>query len=239
MKKSDPSLAADSRRVALRRPAAQSVRARRLRSLGPTQEERSAEARARIVEAAFVCLAELGYQGTTLVEIANRASCSRELPRYHFGTKDQLMEVLIDESRVFWMQTFRKQLDNNLTGLEALYNIADSFYEAFKQDSPRLRGLAVLLFIAADPGNDTLRKPVVAIQRASRAAFADIIAQHLKLHPELAPYDVDGVATMIFCFFRGFVYQWMTDPQSIVLEAMFREFKLRCPQLLGARPSEA
>jgi AcrR family transcriptional regulator len=239
LRKSDLSPTADNWGVALRQPAEQSVRGRRSRSLGPTQEERTAEARARIIEAAFACLAEVGYQRTTLAEIANKASCSRELPRYHFGTKDRLMEVLIDESRVFWIATFRKQLKNNTTGLEALYNIVDTFSEALKQNSPRLRGLAVLLFIAADPGNRALRKLVVAIQRATRAAFGDIIAQHLEAHPELAPYDVDGVAAMVYCFFRGFVYQWMTDPQPIVLEAMFREFKLRCPQLLGVRPSKA
>jgi AcrR family transcriptional regulator len=195
--------------------------------------ERAEDARARIIEAAFACLAEIGYQRTTLAEIAKRASCSRELPRYHFGTKDQLMEVLLADSRLFWGELFRQQLDENTTGLEALYSITDMFVETFRRDSPRLRGLAVLLFGAADPGNHALLQQVVITQRSTRAVFRNIIAQHVQGRPELASLDVDGVAALIYGFFRGFVYQWMTDPQSIVVDAMFREFKLLCPQMLG------
>jgi hypothetical protein len=149
------------------------------------------------------------------------------------------MEVLIDESRVFWIRTFKSELTGSASGLEALRNIVDAFSNSLKHNSPRLRGLAVLLFIAADPGNEALRKLVVGIQRATRAAFADIIARHRKAHPELEPYDVEGVAAMIYCFFRGVVYQWMTDPQSAIIKAMFREFKIRCPQLLGSPQSDA
>lgn len=222
-----------SRDIARKHMAVTPLRNRRTRSSRPTQVERSEDARARIIEAAFVCLAEQGYQQTTLAEIAKRAGCSRELPRYHFGTKDRLMEVLLDETRAAWTGVFKKQLETNATGPDALRNIADVFAERFTQDSARFRGFAVLLFGAADPGLHALHKKIVITQRVTREAFKEIIVQHLKLHPEQEVRDSDGMAALIYAIFRGFTYQWLIDPSSISIEAMFREFKRLCPQLLG------
>jgi AcrR family transcriptional regulator len=195
--------------------------------------ERTEDARARIIEAAFACLAEKGYQQTTLTEIAKRAGCSRELPRYHFGTKEQLMEVLIDEMRTFAVEMFRKQLDSNATALEALYKIADMLARLFKPDAVRLRGFAVLLFGAADPGNQGLHKKIVVTQRLTRGVFKKIIIRHIQANPEVKSRDVDTLAALIYAIFRGFTYQWLIDPESISVEALFREFKRLCPELLN------
>jgi AcrR family transcriptional regulator len=213
--------------------AATPARTRRAHSSRPTQVERSEDARARIIEAAFACLAEQGYQQTTLAEIAKRAGCSRELPRYHFGTKDRLMEVLLDETRAAWTGLFRRQLESHATGPDALCNIADVFADRFTQDSARFRGFAVLLFGAADPSLHVLHKKIVATQRATREAFKEIIVEHLAHHPVQDVHDVDGMAALIYAIFRGFTYQWLIDPKSISIEAMFSEFKRLCPRLLG------
>jgi AcrR family transcriptional regulator len=219
--------------MARKHMAATPLRSRRTRSSRPTQVERSEDARARIIEAAFACLAEQGYQQTTLAEIAKRAGCSRELPRYHFGTKDRLMEVLLDETGVAWTGLFKRQLETNVTGPDALRNIADVFADRFTQDSARFRGFAVLLFGAADPSLHALHKKIVVTQRVTRAAFKEIVVEHLKHQPGQPMHDVDGMAALIYAIFRGFTYQWLIDPESISIEAMFREFKRLCPQLLG------
>jgi AcrR family transcriptional regulator len=64
------------------------------------QEERSAETRRRLMEAAVACLYERGYAGTTTIEIAARAGVSRGAQLHHFPTKDELvvsaLEYLFD-----------------------------------------------------------------------------------------------------------------------------------------------
>jgi len=55
------------------------------------QEERSAETRRRLLEAAVACLHERGYTGTTTTEIAGRAGVSRGAQVHHFRHKEELV----------------------------------------------------------------------------------------------------------------------------------------------------
>lgn len=55
------------------------------------QEERSAETRRRLLEAAIACLNERGYTGTTTTEIAGRAGVSRGAQVHHFRHKEELV----------------------------------------------------------------------------------------------------------------------------------------------------
>ena len=55
------------------------------------QEERSAETRKRLLEAAVAGLNERGYTGTTTTEIAGRAGVSRGAQVHHFRHKEELV----------------------------------------------------------------------------------------------------------------------------------------------------
>jgi AcrR family transcriptional regulator len=62
-----------------------------------TQEERNAIARTRICTAALQLFALQGYEATTLSDIGLRAGYSRSLAQYHFPTKTELAERLLDD----------------------------------------------------------------------------------------------------------------------------------------------
>lgn len=70
--------------------AAAAVKVRR------TNEERSAETRARLLEATIECLVELGYAGTTTTAIAERAGVSRGAQLHHFPTKEELVLAALE-----------------------------------------------------------------------------------------------------------------------------------------------
>jgi AcrR family transcriptional regulator len=55
------------------------------------QEERSAETRRKLLDAAVACLYERGYAGTTTTEIAARAGVSRGAQLHHFPRKDEMV----------------------------------------------------------------------------------------------------------------------------------------------------
>lgn len=72
-----------------------------------TQEQRSREMRARLLEATVECLVEEGYKGTTLSRVTRRAGTSVGAQQHHFPTKaglvtsavEYLAEARMDEIR--------------------------------------------------------------------------------------------------------------------------------------------
>jgi len=61
-----------------------------------TQDEKSAETRRRLLDAAIVCLIDRGYANTTTSEIAERAGLSRGAQLYHFPKKEELLTSAIE-----------------------------------------------------------------------------------------------------------------------------------------------
>ena len=60
--------------------------------------ERSAETRARIIDAVVECIADLGYQRTTANEIAARAGVTWGAVQHHFGGKDGILVAVLEDS---------------------------------------------------------------------------------------------------------------------------------------------
>jgi AcrR family transcriptional regulator len=56
-----------------------------------TQEQRSAETRARILDATIECLVRYGYNGTTTPRVAEMAGVTRGAQVHHFGSKNDLV----------------------------------------------------------------------------------------------------------------------------------------------------
>ncbi|MBW2696934.1 MAG: TetR family transcriptional regulator [Deltaproteobacteria bacterium] len=74
------------------------VAARERRRERRTQQQRSAETRARVVHAATECVAELGPRGATLSAIAARAGVSWGAMQHQFGDKDSILDAVLEES---------------------------------------------------------------------------------------------------------------------------------------------
>ncbi len=56
-----------------------------------TQEQRSAETRARLLDATIECLVRYGYTGTTTPRVAEMAGVTRGAQVHHFGSKNDLV----------------------------------------------------------------------------------------------------------------------------------------------------
>jgi AcrR family transcriptional regulator len=63
-----------------------------------SQAERTADTRARIVEAVHACISELGYARTTAAEIAARAGVTWGAAQHHFGGKDGILIAVLEDS---------------------------------------------------------------------------------------------------------------------------------------------
>ena len=60
-----------------------------------TQEERSAETRARLLDATITSLVEVGYANTTTTAVCERAGVSRGAQVHHFPTKQDLVVAAV------------------------------------------------------------------------------------------------------------------------------------------------
>jgi AcrR family transcriptional regulator len=74
------------------------------------QEERSATTRRALLDATVVCLAELGYAGTTSAAVAERAGLSRGAQLHHFGTRDQLVVAAVEHLAQKRLRQVRDQM---------------------------------------------------------------------------------------------------------------------------------
>lgn len=63
-----------------------------------TQEERSAATRAKVIQAATECVAELGFRAATMGAIAERAGVSWGAIQHQFGEKDALLDAVLEEA---------------------------------------------------------------------------------------------------------------------------------------------
>ncbi len=63
-----------------------------------THAERTAETRARVMEAVVESIAEVGYQKTTAAEIARRAGVTWGAVQHHFGDKDGILMAVLEQS---------------------------------------------------------------------------------------------------------------------------------------------
>ena len=75
-----------------RRIRAAPARARR------SHAERTAETRQRVIAAVVESIGEVGYQKTTAAEIARRAGVTWGAVQHHFGDKDGILKVVLEES---------------------------------------------------------------------------------------------------------------------------------------------
>jgi AcrR family transcriptional regulator len=75
------------------------------------QQDRSRATRARLLEAAVACLAEVGWSGSTVGEVAERAGVSRGAAQHHFPTREALFVAAVEHVSRERSQAIRQRLD--------------------------------------------------------------------------------------------------------------------------------
>jgi len=103
------------------------------------QDEKSAETRRRLLDAAILCVIERGYANTTGSEIAERAGLSRGAQLYHFPTKEELLakavehlfELMFSEMRQK-VQHLSGEADRRSVAIDFIWEMANSpLYQAW------------------------------------------------------------------------------------------------------------
>jgi AcrR family transcriptional regulator len=97
-----------------------------------TQDEKTAETRRRLLDAAIVCLIERGYANTTTSEIAERAGLSRGAQLYHFPKKEELLTSAVEHLFSLMFGEMKEKVgrltsenDRRAVAIDSLWEIAN------------------------------------------------------------------------------------------------------------------
>jgi len=113
-----------------------------------TQRERVAESTSRLATAAVELFGEQGFERTTAAQIGERAGYSRAMVRRRYGSKEALLEYLVEHELA---ARITPAPDDDHNGLERILSQVDRIVDFLEDDEPTARAFFVLTFETAGP----------------------------------------------------------------------------------------
>jgi AcrR family transcriptional regulator len=174
-------------------------------------QQRAAETRARILDAALEGFARYGYDATGVGEICRRAEISKGAFYHHFPSKQAVFLELMEK----WLAEIDTQLAliqaETETAPEALMQMASTVGAVFRAAGGQLPMFLEFWSKAArDPG---IWRAVSAPYRRYQAFFCDLIEQGIE-EGSLRSVDPELAAQVIVSVSVGLVLQGLVDPHS-------------------------
>lgn len=166
-----------------------------------TEPAGAPDTKARILDAAFRCLATSGYTALSVREIARDAGVNHALISYYFGTKDRLVIAVLDEANRQLLQR-QRQMYASPGGFAAKWAQARRYYEN-DVASGFVRVQAELY--AASLSNPGLREEFLPRVQAWKQVVLEAVRDALQIHrPPLPPaFDAEAIASLISEFWLG------------------------------------
>ena len=124
------------------------------------RQDRSRATRRRLLEAAIECLAELGWSGSTVAVVAERAGVSRGAAQHHFPTREDLVTSAVEHVAAERLARLREHAADLPTGpgrIQAVIDMVEHMYTG-----PLFRA-AIHLWVAAS-SDERLRERVVRLE---------------------------------------------------------------------------
>ncbi|MCW5230998.1 TetR/AcrR family transcriptional regulator [Verminephrobacter eiseniae] len=177
-----------------------------------TQAERVAESDRRLMEAAIRLIARIGYTHTTLESIGIEAGYSRGLVQHRFGSKERLLEELVNKIATDHRVRLLARL-KGLRGMAALSCEIDCYLEGMDTPPESSRAFFMLMQESIGPA-PRVRSTFAAISvRWHRALAGQIEAgqQAGQIRPDINPARE---AQLLIAALRGLRMQSMLSPQT-------------------------
>jgi len=197
-----------------------------------TQEERVAESTRRLIDAALALIAEQGFERTTAAEIGERAGYSRNMVRDRYGSKEALLESLLENEMADRLLPAMRR-ERTGTGLDLVLGQIDDLLHAVQTTPENMKAILVLSFEA--PG------PVASI----RGWYQDLIARfEAEMVEHLAEGQQDGSVRMDLDLEReaeiyvsygiGLCFRWVMFRENFDFLAELRAWRARLARAYAA-----
>jgi AcrR family transcriptional regulator len=197
-----------------------------------TNQERVEESSLRLINAAVELIAEKGFERTTAAEIGERAGYSRNMVRDRYGSKEALLESLMD------LELGRRLLPDLRTertgsGLDLVLGALDDLLAAVEGEPEIMRAVLVLSFEAPGPA-PTVRPRMIEIIRGFEAEMAENIEAGKADGSVGANVDPAYEAQHYVSYGIGLCYRWVLDPDGFDFPAAIRDWRRRLEGTLAA-----
>ncbi|MEL7045105.1 MAG: helix-turn-helix domain-containing protein [Pseudomonadota bacterium] len=179
-----------------------------------TQEERRNEAENALLDAAAQLITEKGIHGASLAEIGRRAGYSRGLVNHHFGTKDALIERLIDRSMRRYERLMKQATGKN--GLETLIARVRWYLDTYLMGTTRYPALLVMWGTALAAEVDG--NPVASADALARGLMEDAIRLGQEDGSIRSEIDLEASAYVLVGMLRGIAAMNMIKPATLDVE---------------------
>jgi AcrR family transcriptional regulator len=174
--------------------------------------KKSEESRQQVLDAAIAVLAEKGVAGTSVQDIANQARMSKGAVHYHFESKDELLERVLDRCCEVIEARIKAVFEMEGLPVERLHRALREMWIVRRDDVREMRVLTELRVLTRH--NENLRKAYAeALRRASREIIDTGLAQLLAmgLKPKVS---IEIVPRLLIATLDGLALQNQIDPVS-------------------------
>jgi len=181
-----------------------------------TQEQRRAETERRVLDAAMALIARSGSRAVTLAEVGEAAGYSRGIVYHHFGSRERLLEAVLDRAQRFDAPAYQGN------SLDHLVRIIEAYLRHVVRQTPAARAFLQLWgeASAADP----VLAPLFARRDADfRQLLADVVRQGVadgSVRPDANPA---AAAVLVVALVRGTGLQLIAQPPVRNVPTLIRE----------------
>ena len=124
------------------------------------QQDRSRATRARLLEAAITCLADQGYQASTVAVVAEHAGVSRGAAQHHFPTREDLFAAALEHVATQRGEELQRELEALPAETATTDVVVDLIFTLFTGSFFRA-ALSLWVAAAAEPA---LREQIVPLE---------------------------------------------------------------------------
>ena len=199
-----------------------------------TQEERSAETRAKLVAAMLDCLQEVGAARTSTNMVAERAGVSRGALTHHYASKE---ELLVDA-----VEHLLKEASRDIRGLAEDVRAARLDLDGFLDRVCEMylgRLLQITLeHVTEARHNEHLRARLVVVVREFHAELDNIWREFFS-RTELSSADAETILNMTLCMFRGMGVQTVLRDDPDYYQRLLNAWKTHVRLMVAANSAPA
>jgi AcrR family transcriptional regulator len=215
------------------RPAVRATAASVPRPRRRTQEERSAETRGRLIEAALQVLRESSYANLTINKVTQKAGVTNGAMQHHFGSRDDLILALLDAVYPVLQIPFEAIAAEGLPVRERVGRIVDLLWGIYS----RPEYLAVWDIALGSRGDEAVWSRVQVYQQEIVARMS---REFVALFPDLriASREIENIFSLTVSYMRGVALQSIFGGDQAREVDLTRIKDLAYDQLMGAVADE-
>ncbi|MAE96207.1 MAG: TetR family transcriptional regulator [Deltaproteobacteria bacterium] len=187
-----------------------------------TQEERKAESTQALLEAAVRLIGQEGSVRTSLARIGAEAGFSRGIVNERFGTKQALIEGLVDDVQQQIREGVLESARGQEQGLDSLLAVVDAYLANVARSEDTGRAFYVMMAESIGPVPE-LREKFAQATRELRDFLGREIQAGIDGGDIRPSIDPAAQAALIVGSLRGLTLQRLVDPSGVDIDTTRRQ----------------